>query len=369
MKVLILTTVLAPYRIDYFNELGKFCDLTVCFETKADSSRDENWYKKEFHNFKAVFIKGWDRSQSSIKKEILKHVNKNEFDIAVAFEYHTPTAMLFMLANIIKGRPYCINVDGGFVSDNMAKTAVKRFFMKRAAACLAGGDMAARYCTHYGASAEHVFIHNFTSLRDLDIIEKELSYHEKLLLKAELGIPPAKTAIAIGQFIHRKGFDVLIKAWKSINSDCNLLIIGGGEKEKEYRELIKELQLNNIMILGFKKKDELKKYYMASDIFVLPTREDIWGLVINEAMACGLPVITTDKCVAGLELIKNDENGYIVSVEDVKMLSQKISKLLQDDHIREKMSANNLEKIRSYTIENMAKVNHETFVSILKGKK
>ena len=55
-----------------------------------------------------------------------------------------------------------------------------------------------------------------------------------------------------------------------------------------------------------------------------PTREDIWGLVINEALAAGLPVITTNRCGAGLELIKNNENGFLVNVEDIDELYEKI---------------------------------------------
>ena len=65
---------------------------------------------------------------------------------------------------------------------------------------------------------------------------------------------------------------------------------------------------------------------MAADAFVLPTREDIWGLVINEAMAYGLPVVTTDRCNAGLELIKNNVNGYVVHVDDKGELAKKLQK-------------------------------------------
>ena len=88
-------------------------------------------------------------------------------------------------------------------------------------------------------------------------------------------------------------------------------------------------------------------------MFVFPTREDIWGLVVNEAMANGLPIITTDKCVAGLELIEDGENGYIVPVENVDMLARKITFLLQNDSLRKIMAQKSLEYIKRYTIENM----------------
>lgn len=78
------------------------------------------------------------------------------------------------------------------------------------------------------------------------------------------------------------------------------------------------------------------------------------GLVVNEAMANGLPVITTDKCVAGLELIRDGENGYIVPVENVDILAGKITVLLQNDSLRKIMAQKSLEYIKRYTIENMA---------------
>ena len=163
-----------------------------------------------------------------------------------------------------------------------------------------------------------------------------------------------KVAIAVGQFIHRKGFDVLLKAWAECDKDYELYIIGS-QPTTEYIELKQALNLENVHFEGFKTKAELQQYYQAADLFILPTREDIWGLVINEAMANGLPVITTDKCVAGLELVENNVNGYIVPAEDVKALSEKISSILDNNSQRNAMANKCLEKIRNYTIEDMAK--------------
>ena len=92
---------------------------------------------------------------------------------------------------------------------------------------------------------------------------------------------------------------------------------------------------------------------------MLPTREDIWGLVINEAMAYGLPVITTDRCVAGLELVEDGVNGYIVPVNDAASLAEKMLCVLNGD--MQQMGRRSLEKIQGYTIENMA----QTHVAIL----
>ena len=90
-------------------------------------------------------------------------------------------------------------------------------------------------------------------------------------------------------------------------------------------------------------------------MFVLPTREDIWGLVINEAMANGLPVITTDKCNAGLAMV-SDKNGAIVPVDSIDSLASSLKHILSDDNKRLQMGKESLNVIRNYTIENMAVV-------------
>ena len=97
----------------------------------------------------------------------------------------------------------------------------------------------------------------------------------------------------------------------------------------------------------------------------MPTREDIWGLVINEAMAYGLPIITTDNCLAGLELIKNEENGYIIPVNNTELLAQYANLLIDNKSLRDKIAANNRKKIQIYTLENMAKT-HIDFLHNLK---
>jgi glycosyltransferase involved in cell wall biosynthesis len=111
----------------------------------------------------------------------------------------------------------------------------------------------------------------------------------------------------------------------------------------------------NVKIIGFEQKNLIFKYYKSADLFVLPTREDIWGLVVNEAMACGIPVITTNRCIAGIELIEDGINGYIVEVGNSLDLKEKIFELLQNDNLCKKMASNNVKKMHGNTIENIAK--------------
>lgn len=126
--------------------------------------------------------------------------------------------------------------------------------------------------------------------------------------------------------------------------------IVGGEPTKEYLDLRESFQLKNLHFLGYKNKQELKEIYLAADIFVHPTKEDVWGLVVNEALAYGLPVVTTDRCIAGQELVKDGINGYIVDAGSDGELSKAIENALCN---QERMGIQSLIVIQNYTIENM----------------
>ena len=158
--------------------------------------------------------------------------------------------------------------------------------------------------------------------------------------------------LAVGQFIYRKGFDVLLHGAKALPSDVGIYIVGG-EADERYTKLRQELGLEkNVHFWGFRPRQELAELYMAADLFCLPTREDIWGLVVNEAMAFGLPVVTTEQCVAGLELVENGVNGYLVPIEDPDALAESLNRVLSSD--MEAMGRASLQKIQGYTIEKMA---------------
>jgi glycosyltransferase involved in cell wall biosynthesis len=257
--------------------------------------------------------------------------------------------------------PFYMEVDGGLIrQERKIKYLVKRALVRLAPMWLSTGRFTTEYLVHYGAEPDRVTHYPFSSLYEENLLPGIVSQEEKRLLREELEIPEHKVVLAIGQFIHRKGFDVLMRAAVSLDKTVGIYIVGG-EATEEYRNMKEELGLSNVHFLGFQKKDVLAKFYKAADLFVLPTREDIWGLVINEAMAYGLPVITTNRCVAGLELVENGVNGYIVPVEDEAALAEKMQTALASD--LDAMGAASLEKIQPYTLENMAKVHADIFES------
>ena len=365
MRVLFLTNIPSPYRVNFFNCLGELCDLTVLFERESSSERDESWKNFSADKFRYRVLKGIKLGVAeAFCPGVKKHLKKNDYDAVIISNYTTPTGWLALRYLKKKKIPFFIEGDGGIAKSGKGfKERLKRRLLRGATGYFSTGKEHDNYYITYGVPEDKIYRYPFTSIAQKDILKEPIREETKIKLKEDLGIEEEKMILAVGQFIHRKGFDVLLSSAKALSKDIGVYFVGGKPTE-EYVQFCENNGLNNIHFIGFKKTAELKKYYCAADVFVHPTREDIWGLVINEAMAQGLPVVTTDKCVAGLELVKNGKNGYLVPVEDEQALTQAIIKVLGDDRIT--MARESLKEIQGYTFEEMAKRHIEVLSQCVK---
>lgn len=362
MKIAFITNVPSPYRVDFFNELGKHCELTVFFEKKHSDERDKSWDKNNFLNFNGVFLEGIKSDvDKALSLEICKYLKKDAFDFIVVANVATPTGIIAILYMKAMGIPYWIEGDGAFAKSGKGmKEALKRFLMKSAKGCFSTSAEHDNYYRTYGVSSDVIYRYSFTAIYEEDIRKKPFNDAEKDIVRRELGISEDRYIVTVGQFIYRKGIDVLLKAAKELPKDVGIYIIGGTPTE-EYISLKNEANLSNVHFISFTDKATLKKWYGGAEIMVLPTREDIWGLVVNEALAQGTPVVTTDRCIAGLELVKNEENGYIVPVGEVSSLADKINTILADSGLQQRMANNCLKIIKEYTFERMVQSHMDIF--------
>lgn len=372
MKVIFLTYSQSPYRVDFFDELSKYVDLTVCYEVKKDddakkNNRNSTWYGNINNNYKSIFLKNKRIFKMNISFDMIKLIKKNKYDIIVIGGYSSLTAMFTMEYLKNKKIPFILNTDGGFIkyNENKIKYFIKRYFIGMADYYLSTGENANKYLMFYGAKESYIYTYPFSSLKQNEILNKRVSKNDKILIRHELNINNKLTFISIGRFIEIKGFDILLKSIGQIK-DAQFYIIGDKPKE-EYMNIIESNKLDNVYFIDFMKKDKILMYLQASDVFILPTRGDIWGLVINEALASGLPVITTNKCGAGLELIKDNYNGFIIDVNSVSDLNNKIDFFINNQNKISIMSNNALKSIQKYSIENMALNHYEIFKEILKN--
>lgn len=353
-RILVLASFPAPYRVAVFQGLSNYYKLDVFFGTSKDQNRSKSYFVDK-DSFKYYLI-GDKEDQKYFKRCVS---NLEQYDLVLAYDWYLNYALKVERKCIKKDIPYIINCDGAFVPETLTvkeqiKRIVKGYFIKRATLCFSGGISAERYFEYYGAKKERIKLHPFSSLHSGDILVKTLTDVEKSKWKEKLELSTSKMVLAIGQFIRRKGFDILLEAWTGLDERYQLVIIGGGEQKQEYEAIIKNKKYKNVKLIDFLPKNKVFEYYMAADVFVMPTREDVWGLVINEAMATGLPVISSNRCNAAVELVKNGENGYIVPNEDSESLAERIQSVLRlDEKQRMKMQSESIMCISEYTLEHI----------------
>ena len=182
-----------------------------------------------------------------------------------------------------------------------------------------------------------------------------------------LGIPAKKKVLMFGAAKitdTHKGGDLLQKALfclpSSLKSEIVVLILGEGAEV-----IINSIDIQTIN-LGYVSSDRLKSItYSAADLFIFPTRADIFGLVLQESMACGTPMVSFN--VGGVpDLVRHNTTGYLAQPEDYQDFSQGIVKLLEDDQLRETLSKNCREiAVKEYAIELQATRYIELYNQIL----
>lgn len=350
-RFLFLANVPSPYRVAFFNTLSRDCCLTVLYQLHASAERDDKWKADQEGDYQTVFLKGKATDvDKALCPGVISWLEKG-WDAIVISGNSSPTELLAISWCKLRRIPYCLEGDGAFAKSGKGfKERVKAQSIRGAALYLSTCQELDKYYLHYGARPDALRRYHFSSLRETDILPAPVSREHKLALRKVLGVPEEKMLLSVGQFIPRKGFDVLLQAVNTLDKHIGIYIVGGTPTE-EYLTYARENDLTNVHFVGFKTKQELEQYYLAADLFVLPTREDIWGLVVGEAMSCGLGVITTNMCNAGLTLIENGKNGFLVPPEDVHALRMAITDAIVHSAA---FGAAALETIRPYTVETMA---------------
>ena len=368
--VLFLIFIPSPYRVDFFSELSKYCELTVCFEGKKATDRDAKWNAEEKIDFDVVFLKGIRTGPDNfLCTGVLKYIT-GEWDIIIISGYSTPTQMLAIQKAIVKKIPFYIEADGGFIKEESRfKYLFKRHFISAASGWFTSGKITNEYFAHYGADIKKCYVYPFTSLHESEIEDaRKRSIADKENFRKKIGATEEFIVLTVGRFTYErgygKGYDTIMRAAEKLSKNIGIYIVGGSPTE-EFSNWKTEKKLTNVHFVDFKSRRELADYYLAANVFVLMTRGDVWGLVVNEAMMYGLPVITTNMCGAGYELVEEDINGYIINADASEMLIKIIEGYYFTPQKCRDHGLNSQHVISEYSIERMAKIHSEYFEKLI----
>lgn len=159
-----------------------------------------------------------------------------------------------------------------------------------------------------------------------------------------------KYIISVGRLVKRKGFEYLIKALVFMNDNVEVLIIGDGREKQQLVELAGRLGLEGrVHFLGQVSEEKKFQYLANADIYVLSSLHEGFGIVLQEAMQVGLPIVSTNQG-GQVDIVKDNINGILVGIKDEQALAEAVTKLLNDEALIARMSENNRSCLKKYSI-------------------
>ncbi len=220
---------------------------------------------------------------------------------------------------------------------------------------LPAGHRQAALFQFYGVSLDRIRVARMTV--DIGAIQS-IAVVPRTEWRRAVGLPEdAVVVLFVGRLEPHKGIGVLIEAFERLASIVPrpyLVLVGGGSLEKKVRS--GAVRGGRLRLAGRCSQAEVVQWMRSSGVLVLPSTFEPWGLVVNEAMACGLPVVATDAVGAGDDLVEGGANGLIVPAGDTEALARALEALVSDPERRRRMGAVALERIASWTIEREATV-------------
>lgn len=230
---------------------------------------------------------------------------------------------------------------------------LKRFYRNIDAFCIVGSN-ARSHLLKRGIPESRMFDTPFSI--DTELLERQRGTFHRDEERAKLGIMPDQYAILFsGRLTARKAPLLLIDAIRHANSRDNivLIVIGGGELQGDIIKQGTEVLGDRLKFMGFVNQGELGRYFVAADAFVLPSEFDTWGLVVNEAMQFGLPVIASNKVGSHRDLIIEGQTGFVFKSGDRPALTEAID-ALSEPTARRQMGENARQHIQRNTPANAA---------------
>lgn len=234
------------------------------------------------------------------------------------------------------------------------KEAIKSRIVQLNNAGFAGGAPHKAYLNILGMPEERIFTGCDIVDNDYFLQGSESARENAIALRKQYDLPE-RYFLASSRFVQKKNLSRVLQAYalylKSVrNIPWKLVMLGDGPLKDEIVNLREELGLSEMVLMpGFAQYPDLPVYYGLAGAFVLASTSEQWGLVVNEALASGLPVIVSSRCGCAIDLVKNDHNGFTFDPYDVDALSRHLSHVASEDCPRGAMGAVGREIISGWT--------------------
>jgi glycosyltransferase involved in cell wall biosynthesis len=237
---------------------------------------------------------------------------------------------------------------------------LKTYFLRHCDRFVVPGKASFEYLRSLGAAASSIVTapnavdNRWFAAQAESVRSHAAAFREKMRLKLKLKLP-LRFILFVGRLVREKGvFDLLAayaKLESGVRSEVGLVFAGDGVAKEELMQQAKLISASAICFPGFAQREDLAGLYALAEALVLPTHSDPWGLVVNEAMACGLPIIASSVAGCSADLVEDGWNGYVVPPRDLEKLRVAMETVVRQPELRRQMSARSLKRIQNYSPE------------------
>jgi len=334
-RVVFLTVMPSPYQQQLFKALNVDGQLELRVLYCAHDVEDRHWRRAPLASYEEV-LPGtgipWVDRGARINPSIIRILHNETSDLFVLSNYSAPTTQMAMRYLTWRGKKWMFWGEMPGFRERGTVGRLLRRHLQRPIGTGATGIAA------IGSGAEEAYKKRFPSLRVFNIpYFCDLAPFRMASIMNAKHAKPTVDILFSGQLIKRKGVDLLIRAFNEIAPQLRRLrlkVLGTGSALGMLTELVAPSLRERVQFLGFKQPGELPEIFADADIFVLPSRHDGWGVVINEALGAGLPIVVSD-CVGARDLVKTGVNGFITATGNVDGLAKALLELSQSNAMRE----------------------------------
>lgn len=348
-KVLYITNIEVPYRVQFFNELAQSCELTVLYERRKSQNRNQQWAESVQGSYKAEYLDGIDiLKENALSLKIFKYLTR-EYDAIVVGCVNSPVQILAMGWMRLKRIPYILNLDGEIHMGTGLKSRLKLAILKGASKYLVAGKTAAKSLQKILPKAE-VIPYNFSSLTEEELAARRNAANTE---------GRNNTVLVVGQYFDYKGMDVALEAAR-MDPSISYKFVGMSGRTELFCQECGAGALANVEVIPFLQKEALNREYQTCSMLVLPSRKECWGLVINEAASFGTPIVSTWGSGAAVEFMSEDYPQYLAVPGDAASLLETIRRMLSCEE-KEAYGRYLQEKARDYCIETICRTHMYAF--------
>ena len=252
------------------------------------------------------------------------------------------------------------------------KEQMKRWVFRQSDGFFCFGSQAADYLIQLGVSSEKILLRKNAVDNKALLAAYQRALPDRVSLQQQLGLRP-NNFIFVGRLIEAKNLPMLLTAFaeahqQSTQSDTwGLILLGDGTEQAALRQQVATLGLTEqVIFLPGRPWFRVPEVLALSNVLVLPSRSEPWGLVVNEAMACGLPVIVSDRCGCAADLVQDGYNGFVINPDDPASLTHRLVQFMDNSVNTEQLGKAAQQTIARYSPEAVAQEMLNGFTKITK---